>query len=524
MRALLTSITCSACLTLLAGNEGFIPNKGQIHDQHRKLNPAVKYLLNGAGMNVQLRSDGFAYDTYLVEEGERVKGCESESVREQEVNGEWEMVNGANAEVPTSMTYRFHRIDLHFVNGDPNAEMIGEGESEDYLNYYTDVTGEAGATFIHHYSTITYKEVWPNIDVRCVAGEEGFKYDVIVRPGGDLSQVRFKVEGAEISESLKGRLVFSWADGSLEELIPESWVENGRRKSRVDARYAIATNGTFGFATEQPATATLVIDPFPTNPWATYCGGSSYDYGYAVALDGSDNGYLAGYSYSTSTIATSGTHDATHNGSSDAMLIKYSPTGTKLWGTYYGGSGSDVGRGVTVDPGGMPSICGSTSSNLGIATAGGHQSAFAGGFSDAFLARFHVNGTRMWGTYMGGSDTDVATGIVVSGAGLYAISGYSNSVAGIASAGAADATYSGDTDAFVAQFTGGGTRSWSTYLGGSGHDIAEGIAFTGSYPVVCGYTTSTSGIALGATYDFTHNGLEDAFVVRYTGTDRKSVV
>ena len=35
------------------GQEGFILNKGQIHDQYRKPNPAVQYLLNRTGMNVQ---------------------------------------------------------------------------------------------------------------------------------------------------------------------------------------------------------------------------------------------------------------------------------------------------------------------------------------------------------------------------------------------------------------------------------------------------------------------------------------
>ena len=43
---------------------GFIENKGQIIDQNNKLNPAVLYLLNTPGMNVQLRKGGFSYDLY----------------------------------------------------------------------------------------------------------------------------------------------------------------------------------------------------------------------------------------------------------------------------------------------------------------------------------------------------------------------------------------------------------------------------------------------------------------------------
>ena len=43
---------------------GFIENKGQIIDQNHKPNPAVLYLLNTPGMNVQLRKGGFSYDLY----------------------------------------------------------------------------------------------------------------------------------------------------------------------------------------------------------------------------------------------------------------------------------------------------------------------------------------------------------------------------------------------------------------------------------------------------------------------------
>ena len=43
---------------------GFKENKGQIIDQKGKANPAVKYLLNSHGLNVQLKKNGFSYDVY----------------------------------------------------------------------------------------------------------------------------------------------------------------------------------------------------------------------------------------------------------------------------------------------------------------------------------------------------------------------------------------------------------------------------------------------------------------------------
>jgi hypothetical protein len=97
-------------------------------------------------------------------------------------------------------------------------EIIAEGEHEDYSNYYTDMTGDGGVTNVRSYSTITYRNVWPHIDVRFNIGEDGFKYDVIVHPGGEVSTVRFQVDGAELNEGAKGPASFRmgwWGVGRI---------------------------------------------------------------------------------------------------------------------------------------------------------------------------------------------------------------------------------------------------------------------------------------------------------------------
>jgi len=78
--ALAIAIVALASLPFTAEghSEGFTQNKGQIHDQYRKPNPAVLYLYSSPGMNVQLKKDGFAYDTYTVEEHEGLDEVDSE--------------------------------------------------------------------------------------------------------------------------------------------------------------------------------------------------------------------------------------------------------------------------------------------------------------------------------------------------------------------------------------------------------------------------------------------------------------
>ncbi|MBK9515720.1 MAG: hypothetical protein IPO05_19425 [Flavobacteriales bacterium] len=371
---------------------GFIANKGQVHDQFGRPNQAVQYLYNGPGMNVQLRKCGFSYDTYSVREEERTQGLERARVKDLQVGMDTDTA---------PITYDFHRIDIHFVNGDPQATIVQQGESEDYTNYYTDVTGEAGATFVRSYSTVTYHDVWPKIDVRFNSGEDGFKYDVIVHPGGDLNDARFKVEGAAISESQKGRLVLDWGSGSLEELIPDSWMEQGRRKERVNARYRMEGSDRFGFAVDRSISGTLVIDPSPII-WGTYLGSAGLDESRAVALGTDQFSLVTGYTTSFFNMATSGAFDISYNTGGDAYLVKFDPNGARAWSTYFGGLGKDEGNSVALGPNGDVVIVGTTASLSGIASAGAFQPALGLAQStDGFIARFSSAGTRVWSTYYG---------------------------------------------------------------------------------------------------------------------------
>jgi hypothetical protein len=497
---------------------GFIQNKGQVHDQFRKPNQDVLFLLNGAGMNVQLRSNGFAYDTYLAREGERVLKSEGGIP----ANGEWELVNTTDP----SITIDFHRIDIHFVNGDPNAEMTTAGRSEDYTNYYTDVTGEAGATVVRSYTTITYRNVWPHIDVRFNSGDEGFKYDVIVRPGGSLADARFEVKGATISENLKGELVFAWAHGTMRELIPDSWVDNGSKRERVVAKYHVSTDGTFGFEADVSGNGTLVIDPNPVLVWCTYYGstGSENPYEGAVAMDAAENSYLAGETSASMVIATVGSHDASYNGQGDAFVAKFGPSGSRIWGTYIGGSSRDAAYGMDVTPTGQALIGGFTYSSAGISTAGAYQFV-PPGMQDGMLEFLHANGTRQWGTYVGGSGDDQIRDVDISDSGTIGICGRTTSTTAIASTNAADIWMAGTNDAFVGMYTATGARTWQTYLGGTGSswEAAMGVVFAGTGLAVVGSTGASNGISQqgGATHDLTHNGSYDLFLVRYNTSGTK---
>ncbi|MBK7887706.1 MAG: SBBP repeat-containing protein [Bacteroidetes bacterium] len=170
---------------------------------------------------------------------------------------------------------------------------------------------------------------------------------------------------------------------------------------------AIASGGhqnTFGGGT---ADAFLVkFNSFGVRLWGTYYGGSSDEIFSSVSVS-SGYVYLAGLTGSTTNIASGG-HQNTYAGGpnmGDAYLVKFNSNGVRQWGTYYGGSGADIGYSTTTDFVGNVYLAGYTTSTSNIA-AGGHQNTITGNSQSAFLVKFNSNGVRQWGTYYGGQNGD----------------------------------------------------------------------------------------------------------------------
>jgi len=258
--------------------------------------------------------------------------------------------------------------------------------------------------------------------------------------------------------------------------------------------------------------------------WATYYGGSGDDMGTGIACDGTGDAFITGTTNSATGLSSTGAHQAAFGGGTyDAYLAKFTPTGTRQWATYLGGSGDDEGTGVACDVGGNVLITGFTNSPNNIASTSTYQSTIGGGI-DAYVAKFKTNGTFIFGTYYGGLLDDYASGITTDQSGTYiSIAGYTNSTNSIASNSSYQSVFGGGTttgDAFVVKFDNSDLRKWGTYYGGEGEDKATAVAFDGSGNVfITGQTTSTDDIATTGAYQTTLGGPDDAFIARFSTCD-----
>jgi hypothetical protein len=200
----------------------------------------------------------------------------------------------------------------------------------------------------------------------------------------------------------------------------------------------------------------------------------------------------------------------------------------RAWGTYYTGTGQvwpngeERGNSCITDAAGNVYMVGFTSSNSDIATAGAHQTVYAGGpivFGtggyDAFLVKFNSSGVRQWATYYGGSQDDMGISCAVDASGNVYMIGSTSSTSGIATAGAHETTIN---DGFLVKFNSNGVRQWGTYFEGNGNACTTDAS--GNIYIV-GLTNSTSGIATAGAHQTVMSGSGDAFLVKFNSSGVK---
>lgn len=193
--------------------------------------------------------------------------------------------------------------------------------------------------------------------------------------------------------------------------------------------------------------------------WGTYYGGAGSEDG-VCATDSLGNIFITGMTESNSgtVIATFGAHQTTYAGGRDAFIVKFNNNGVRQWGTYYGGSGYDIGTSCTTDSLGNSYLTGftQTHNSTDIATFGAHQSNFGGGLGgDAFLVKFNSSGQRQWGTYYGGTEDDYALACLTDGSGIIYMAGQVKSNSGnvIATSNSHQSVHGGGTwDSFLVKF------------------------------------------------------------------------
>jgi Beta-propeller repeat len=344
-------------------------------------------------------------------------------------------------------------------------------------------------TGIPQYGSLRVKNVYDGIDLVFYGHGRDLEYDFVVAPGGDPKQIRLAFDGVGPLrvDSKTGDLVLKTSSGSeMRHVRPRVYQQIGQDKVEVPGGYRITDNGQAAFhLAEYDRRSSLVVDP--TVEFVTFLGGNSQDYGVAVTVDPQGNAYVTGQTLSTDFPDNVGTPVAKDCPNmvcpARIFVTELSPTGAVLNSTLIGGSEVDIAGGIAVDSTGVWVAGGTTSPNFATHTQ------FGKGVWNGFVAKLTPDLTQLlWCVDFGGFGNyqvfqmsyaialDADHNAYVTGA-TQSVD-FPTSLYTTSTLKPVQQALDGSMDAFVVKVGSDGylNSGYSTYLGGSGYEIGQGIA------------------------------------------------
>ena len=470
------------------------------------------------------------------------------------------------APLPAKFVLHSHAYKVKFKGAAQALSALPDKAIASYNNYFIGNDKAKWQTGCKIYQGITYKNIYPNIDVRYYTDRGTLKYDLIVHPGGNVNQIELEYQGVNKLEVKNKELVISTSVGEVKELYPYTYQVLDKKRETLDCKYVVKDNVVRFKIKDYSPNATVVIDP--TLIFSTLTGSSSDNWGY-TATPGPDGSFFAGgISFGAGYPTSPGAYDVSYNdgtnddgnGGYDIGILKLSADGSRrLYATYIGGSGNEQPHSMICDAQGNLIIAGRTNSkNFPQTKTNGPL----GGY-DIIVTKLNATGTDIVGSLiMGGTgddgvnirskyspvgpqadgafDTrrnygdDARSEVILDAAGNICLASCTQSSDFKTTDAAFQKTFGGGTydyvkqDGIVAKFNSTLTNIiFASYFGGSGNDACFVLSInpTNGNLYVAGGTTSSNlpGITSGVLAGTYQGGVTDGFVTQIT-PDGASIV
>ncbi len=272
------------------------------------------------------------------------------------------------------------------------------------------------------YQGVTYRNMYPNIDVRYYTDQGTLKYDIIVHPGGNIDNIVMRYEGVDELSVKNKELIIGTSVGDVKELYPYSYQTGTTGRQTVDCKYVVDQKSKtvrFKVKDYDPAT-TIIIDP--TLIFCSFTGSTKDNWGFTATPGPDGSLYAGGIVFGAGFPVSIGAFQVTFGDGvpDDAIglpydigIIRFSPNGNlRLYATYLGGSGNEQPHSMICDENGNLVVAGRTNSptvtrDRDLAFPVTRVPVGPNGGYDIFVTKLNATGNALLGSLrMGGTQDD----------------------------------------------------------------------------------------------------------------------
>ncbi len=448
---------------------------------------------------------------------------------------------------------RSHAYSVQFLNAD-EAEILPDKQLPGITNYFIGNDKSKWVTGCKTYQGITYKNIYPGIDVRYYSDAgSNMKYDFIIHPGADLNRIAMKYTGADKISVRDKQLIVSTSLGENKELSPYTYQVGDNKRQELDCRYVVEKDVVRFKVKDYDPSKVLIIDP--TEVFFSYSGSIADNWGFTATYGPDGSFYGGGIAWNNGFPVSTGAYDESFNGNYDIAIIKLTPNGgNRVYATYVGGSNADQPHSLIVDPQGELIIAGRTNSS-DYPTYPSAKPIGPGGGWDIIVTKLNASGTAIIGSLrIGGTGDDglnIATEVtnpaavslkqnygddsrsevLLDAANNIYLASCTSSTNFMVTPGAFQSKLRGEQDGVVLKIDPSCSNMiLSTYLGGSGNDAAYVLVLGADNSIyVAGGTESTdfNGISgsnvISSVNNSKANGLADGFIIHLNNTGTAAI-
>ena len=476
---LLFCFLLSAALNAQVG--GFEPNQGQYYDQKGQDVPHVKYVFKAeGGLQFQLRDKGFSYELFGKYKNEESQSSKSTTYLVHRIDMDFFQ---PTKQIGIEGIQAYSGYHNYYTRG-KRIEKVPHYQSVLYTNVWNqiDMSYDAGSNCnqIKYEFRLHKGSKLSDIQFEVKGSDKWYIEE------NDVSELVIETSVGKIRDRLPFAYVIrdgqqhpvkvSWKrlpNGNLGfETSSTSWVTE--EEWVIDPEPLLIWATYYGGSNSTERSTNIVIDssgnPFYTGIvnssslattgvyqttykdkndafvmgvdregtkvlWFTYFGDTGIEESKSIAIDKRNHLYICGSTNSFKSIAFKSKIADSVYGGMDAFIAKFDNYGKLVWSTYVGDSADDIAQDLKVVNNKLYVVGGSkkssnqkrssriSTSNLN--NTGGNAS--NQGDQDGFFLQLDTNGTRRFGAFYGGGNSDYFTGIDVLKSGRIAIVGTTQS-------------------------------------------------------------------------------------------------